>query len=515
MGIDIGTASSKGVLATPEGRIVARPQREHGCRCRGPAGPSTTPSEVWWGDVAALCRELIAERRRRPLAGGRASAASGRACCRATPTLRRCGRRSCTASTRGRRAEIDELTERYGADAILARGGKALSSQAVGPEAAVAAPPRARGVGRARRAGTWRSSFVVARLTGEYVLDHHSASQCDPLYDLAARAGPQRLGGRRSRPGSSCRGWRGRPRWSARSPAAAAGRPACRAGTPVVAGTVDAWAEAFSVGVRAPGDLMLMYGSTMFFVQVLRAAPAARRGCGRTPGVEPGTVHAGRGHGDVRAADRAGCSELTGGVSFERRWSREAAATPPGADGLLALPYFAGERTPIFDPRRPRRDRRADAAARAAATSSARSTRASASASARSWSRVGGGRSAGADRGGGRRHPRRAVDADRVRRHRPRAGDPAQTIGAATATRCWPAIGTGLVPAATRLVRGGPGGRARSAHRAVVRGAVRRLHRAVSGDARAGAPAGAAAGGRGTPLNTLRGRPCSACAPPS
>src|SRR5690606_13855165 len=28
-----------------------------------------------------------------------------------------------------------------------------------------------------------------------------------------------------------------------------------------------------------------------------------------------------------------------------------AAAVPPGADGLLVLPYFAGERTPLFDPR--------------------------------------------------------------------------------------------------------------------------------------------------------------------
>ena len=35
------------------------------------------------------------------------------------------------------------------------------------------------------------NSFIVQRLTGEYVLDHHSASQCDPLYDLHdQRAGP-------------------------------------------------------------------------------------------------------------------------------------------------------------------------------------------------------------------------------------------------------------------------------------------------------------------------------------
>ena len=41
------------------------------------------------------------------------------------------------------------------------------------------------------------------------------------------------------------------------------------AGTPVIAGTVDAYAEAFSVGVRKPGDQMLMYGSTMFLVQII------------------------------------------------------------------------------------------------------------------------------------------------------------------------------------------------------------------------------------------------------
>ena len=28
------------------------------------------------------------------------------------------------------------------------------------------------------------NSLMVCRLTGEYTLDHHSASQCDPLYDL-------------------------------------------------------------------------------------------------------------------------------------------------------------------------------------------------------------------------------------------------------------------------------------------------------------------------------------------
>jgi xylulokinase len=42
--------------------------------------------------------------------------------------------------------------------------------------------------------------------------------------------------------------------------------------------------------------------------------------------------------------------DVTGGAPFDQL-VREAAATPPGADGVVLLPYFAGERTPIYDPR--------------------------------------------------------------------------------------------------------------------------------------------------------------------
>src|SRR6185436_14148071 len=39
-------------------------------------------------------------------------------------------------------------------------------------------------------------------------------------------------------------------------------------GTPVICGTVDAAAEAISVGVLEPRDMMLMYGSTIFIIAV-------------------------------------------------------------------------------------------------------------------------------------------------------------------------------------------------------------------------------------------------------
>src|SRR5207245_1531049 len=40
--------------------------------------------------------------------------------------------------------------------------------------------------------------------------------------------------------------------------------------------------------------------------------------------------------------------DLTGATSFERLVD-EAATVPAGSNGLIMLPYFAGERTPIYD----------------------------------------------------------------------------------------------------------------------------------------------------------------------
>ena len=41
--------------------------------------------------------------------------------------------------------------------------------------------------------------------------------------------------------------------------------------------------------------------------------------------------------------------DLGSGEDRYARLDAEAAPTPPGADGLVVLPYFLGEKTPIFD----------------------------------------------------------------------------------------------------------------------------------------------------------------------
>jgi xylulokinase len=344
LGVDMGTGSTKGVLATADGTIVATAVRRHGMSLPRPGWAEVDATSVWWDDFAAVCRELLAQVDPTRVKGLCVSGVG--------PCLLLCDAQNEPVrnailygiDTRATR-EIADLTQELGADEILRRGGKALSTQAVGPKMLWVRRQEPAVWARARR---WfsSSSFVTARLTGEYVLDHHTASQSDPLYDIRANSWNQ--------------DWSGRIVGSLEIPrlvwphevvgqvtAAAAALTGLPEGTPVSSGTVDAWAEAFSAGVRNPGDLMLMYGSTMFFVQVLesyRSHPLLWT----TAGVEPGqhTIAAGM---STSGSLTGWLATLTGDVPFDQLVV-EAGEVPAGSDGLLMLPYFAGERTPIFDP---------------------------------------------------------------------------------------------------------------------------------------------------------------------
>jgi xylulokinase len=343
LGIDIGTASAKAVLATPDGRVVARASREHALSLPRPGWAEHDAERDWWDGVLALCRELVPEVRER-IAG---VCVSGIGPC-VVP---------CDADLQPLRpailygidtrasAEVAELTDRFGEERILARCGSTLSSQALGPKLLWL---RRHEPDVWARTARWfmASSLVVARLTGEYVLDHHSASQCDPLYDLSTGDWAGDWAHEITAPVALPRlAWPGEQVGVVHARGAqATGIPQ---GTPVMAGTIDAWAEAFSVGVRRPGDLMLMYGSTMFLVEVARAA-TPHAGLWTTAGVEPGSISLAAGMA-TSGSLTGWVRDLVGGTDFGDL-AREAAAVPAGARGLLALPYFAGERSPIFDP---------------------------------------------------------------------------------------------------------------------------------------------------------------------
>ncbi|BDY31862.1 MULTISPECIES: FGGY-family carbohydrate kinase [Mycolicibacterium] len=345
LGIDMGTGSTKGVLVDASGSVVATETVAHSMDLPRPGWAEVDAEKLWWREVCQISQALMAQLPAGGAVAGMCVSGVGPCLVLCDDDLRPLRPAILYGIDTRASAEIEALTAEFGQAEILQRAGTLLSSQAVGPKLEWV---RRHEPEVFERATGWygSNSYIAAKLTGEYVLDHHTASQCDPLYatrDFAWNTPwAQRICGHLPLP---------RLVWPSdvvgtvtREAAAATGVPA---GTPVSAGTVDAYSEAFSVGVRRPGDQMLMYGSTMFLVQIIdeyHSDPALWT----TAGIEHGSLALAA--GTSTAGSLIGWLQtVTGGASFEELMA-EAQAVPPGSEGLLVLPYLAGERTPVFDP---------------------------------------------------------------------------------------------------------------------------------------------------------------------
>jgi xylulokinase len=130
---------------------------------------------------------------------------------------------------------------------------------------------------------------------------------------------------------------------------AAAAATGLRAGTPVVGGTVDAFASYLGAGLLEPGDAYDP-GGTAGGLGVYWDRPVEVPGAFVTPAPLPGLFSVGAAMAATgRALDWYRTEMLGGTVSMETLL-REVADIPAGADGLVFLPYLAGERSPIWDP---------------------------------------------------------------------------------------------------------------------------------------------------------------------
>src|SRR3712207_9468976 len=69
IGVDLGTGSSKGVLARPDGEVVATAQRPHELSLPRPGWVEHDAEKVWWADFVAICEELLPQADNRVAAG--------------------------------------------------------------------------------------------------------------------------------------------------------------------------------------------------------------------------------------------------------------------------------------------------------------------------------------------------------------------------------------------------------------------------------------------------------------
>lgn len=356
LGVDIGTYSAKGVLCSADGNVLAEATIEHGLSLPRPGWAEHDADEIWWGEFVTLTRTLLGDSYTGDDVGAVAVSAIG-ACVLPVDATGRPLRQGILYGIDTRASEeIAFLNELFGEEPMFDLGGMALTSQAIGPKILWMRRHEPEVFAAARRFIT-STSYMVYRLTGDYVMDYHTASYYNPLFDLRNRQWDPRF----SDPIVDIERL---PRllWSdeiaGEVTADAAAETGLRPGTPVTAGTIDAAAEAVSVGVVNPGDMMVMYGTTMFFIHVT-AEPVPDARMWSTAFALPGRYSIDGGMSTTGALtrwfrDNLGreemAAEAAGGPNAYASLADAAAGISPGADGLICLPYFAGERTPINDP---------------------------------------------------------------------------------------------------------------------------------------------------------------------
>jgi len=343
LGIDIGTTSTIGILVEAAGHVLATAARDCDLISDHPAWAEEDPAQ-WWDNTCAITRELLAGRDAADVAAvGVTGMVPALVCLDAEG---RALRRSIQQNDARTAREIAELAAEVPEAAFFARTGNGINQQLVAP--------RLRWLARheptvlARTATIMGSyDYVTFRLTGQRCVEQNWALEAgfvdlaagDVADDLVALGGVARGVVPPRRTSHDVVG---------RVSATAAAATGLAPGTPVVAGCADHVASAFVAGVVDDGDLLIKFGGAG---DVLLATDQARPDprLFLDHHIVPGLWLT----NGCMAASGSVLKWLARGFAGGRSYAELdelAAAVPPGAGGIVLLPYFLGEKTPIHDP---------------------------------------------------------------------------------------------------------------------------------------------------------------------
>jgi xylulokinase len=354
LGIDIGTTSTIGILMDDEGRTVALAQRPVDLYSEHPGWAEEDPQQ-WWDNTCALVGELLAK-------GGRSAAdiaAIGVTGMLPAVVLLdaegRLLRRSIQQSDGRTGREVAELVDSVDEAAFVRRTGNGINQQLVAC--------KLRWLERhepdvftniATVFGSY--DYINWRLTGVRVIEHNwalesgfvdlSSGRVDPKLVALGHIDPARLPP--VKPSHAVIG---------KVTSAAASATGLATGTPVAAGCADHVASAFVAGIKRDGDLLMKFGGAgdiLLATERPRPDPRLFLDYHLVPGLfmPNGCMACSGSMLNWIVRELAGGIEETeaAGERPHAYLDRLAADVPAGAEGLVLLPYFLGEKTPIHDP---------------------------------------------------------------------------------------------------------------------------------------------------------------------
>ena len=356
IGIDIGTQSTKAVMAGPDGAILAQTSHSY-----APDTPRPNWAEQWPDIWVRAVERCLAEVARTPDVTVRAICVSSLYGGSGIPVDAAIAPLHPCLIWMDRRAEAQAAWVKANVD--LQRLG-AVTGNGVDSYYGFTKIMWLRD----ERPDVWAktslflppNSFVIHQLTGEIAVDHSSAGNIGGVYDIGTRGWSHETMAMLGIPNSMM------PERLV-DPASVVGglmpevaaRLGLPAGTPVVAGGVDAAMATFAAGVRSPGHHVAMLGTSMCWgfiapsTDALNGLVSMPHVTGRDLYVFGGAATAGA---SVTWFREQFCqAEMAQGQATGRDpheiLEDAAADIAPGCEGLVFLPYLMGERSPVWDAR--------------------------------------------------------------------------------------------------------------------------------------------------------------------
>ena len=351
LGIDIGTYESKGVLTDFKGKVYGQAAVKHEMLVPKPGWAEHDAVDVWWGDFIRITKKLLSQSgvSSKQIASVAVSAIGPCMLPIDQDTNPLCSGVLYGVDTRASE-EINYLNNLIGEKAIFDFGGNVLTSQSIGPKILWLKNQHPVIFEKTHKIVT-STTFIVQKLTGQCVIDHYSAANFTPFYDKSKLKWNESL-----LPGVIEIQKLPELKWTSEIAGyiteKASKETGLSSGVPVTVGTIDAAAEAISVGIQKPGHMMIMYGSTMFFIgltsnyqsnESLWSAPWLFE---KEYSLMAGTSTSGT---ITQWFRKEFARELDSSEAFSEL-TKLASKSPIGSKNLVTLPYFSGERTPIQNP---------------------------------------------------------------------------------------------------------------------------------------------------------------------
>ena len=184
LGVDIGTYETKGVLVKQDGKIISTASRKHKMIVPQKGWAEHRPNEDWWGDFVHVCKKLITESNCNPEDIKAVATSAIGPCMLPVDNHGKALMNGVLYGVDTRASkEIKYLNNKIGKKNIFNFCGNALTSQSVGPKILWLKKNFPEIFSKTFKILN-STSFIVYRLTGKYVIDHLTAVNFTPLYDI-------------------------------------------------------------------------------------------------------------------------------------------------------------------------------------------------------------------------------------------------------------------------------------------------------------------------------------------